>query len=172
MKRRSLLKFAAITGGAAATGALIYSQIPFDEISDEIADLELDFFQQDDKAVLLAVVPVILAGTDLSSKQVINVIKNMDTGIQYLSLQTQKKLRELFDLLANKLGRLMLTGIWASWRSASAEQLIEFLNEWRNSYMDLLQVGYQGLKQLIVGHYYAEPEHWTKIGYPGPPKLI
>ena len=171
MKRRSLLKYSLITGGAVATGSLLYSKIPFDEVYDKISEFDLTFFDQQDLPVLLAIIPVILAGTQLSSKQLVQVIQSMDSGIQLLSLQTQNELRELFDLLSNKLGRVILTGVWASWRTANTTQLIEFLNDWRNSYLDLLQVGYQGLKQLIVGHYYAEPEHWKQIGYPGPPKL-
>jgi len=172
MKRRSLLKYSLITGGAVTTGSLLYSQIPFDEVQNKISELDLTFFDHQDLSVLLAIIPVILAGTQLSSKQLTQVIQSMDSGIQLLSLQTQKELRELFDLLANKLGRVILTGVWASWRTANAAQLIEFLNDWRNSYLELLQVGYQGLKQLVIGHYYAEPEHWKQIGYTGPPKLF
>jgi len=172
MKRRSLLKYSLITGGAVATGSLLYSQISFDQVQDDFSELDLTFFDQQDMPTLLAIIPIILAGTQLSSKQLTQVIQSMDSGIQLLSLQTQKELRELFDLLSNKLGRVILTGVWASWRTANTTQLIEFLNDWRNSYLELLQVGYQGLKQLVVGHYYAEPEHWNQIGYTGPPKLL
>jgi len=172
MKRRSLLKYSLIAGGAAASGALVYSQIPYDEIDQEITQLDFEFFDQQDQIVLTAIIPIMLVGTNQSPKQIAQVIVNMDQAILFLSKQTQKELRELFDLLANKLGRVVLVGIWSSWRTANAEQLIEFLNDWRDSYIDLIQIGYQGLKQLVVGNYYADAESWSQIGYPGPPKLI
>ncbi len=169
VSRRKFLKSSLIAGGVISTGLVFYSQIPADEISDKLATMDLEFFNEDDQIVLMAIVPVILAGTDANAEMVARVIDNMDKGILHLSLKTQKELRELFDLLANKLARAVVVGIWSSWSTATAEDIVKFLISWQNSSLDLLQIGYQGLKQLTLGSYYSELESWPRIGYAGPP---
>lgn len=170
--RRQFLKYSLIAGGTLATGVAFYTQIPTDEIAEKLLNAKLNFFTQDDEYVLMAIVPAILVGTQANSDMVVKVIQNMDSTIQTLPLKTQKELRELFDLLANKLARVTVASVWASWSSATNEEISQFLLSWQNSFIDLLQIGYQGLKQLTLGSYYAESNTWQQIGYSGFPKLI
>ena len=171
VSRRKFLKYSLIAGGTVAAGATFYATIPVDEISQKLKSLDLKFFNDNDEYVLLTIIPVILQGTQADAEVYATVIKNMDDTIQTLPLRVQTELRELMDILASKLARATLIGIWAPWRQASPEQISEFLTSWRNSFIDLLQVGYQGLKSLVLGSYYAESNSWQSIGYMGPPNL-
>ncbi len=43
------------------------------------------------------------------------------------------------------------------------------LDAWRRSRLALLRSGYQALKRLAQATYYASPEVYARVGYPGPP---
>jgi len=55
-------------------------------------------------------------------------------------------------------------------QSAPAEQDAR-LEGWRTSRLDLLRSGYQALKRLAHATYYASPETYALVGYPGPPDV-
>ncbi len=169
--KRTFLKSSFILGGALTVGSLVYWKIPADELLADMKKLPLTFFNSDDQIVLTAIIPVMLAGTDINKKTVVQTILNMDASIQFLSLTDQSELRDLFTMLANKLGRALLAGVWSSWHTATAEDIAQFLADWQNSFLDLLQVGYQGLTQLVMGNYYSESTSWSHLDYPGPPLL-
>ena len=172
INRRTFIKSSLIAGGVIAAGTVFYSQIPVDEISEDLKNSDLKFLTENDVIVLLAIVPVLLHGTDLNPGKIKTVIRNIDANTQILSIKSQSELRELFDLLSGKLGRAMIVGIWSSWQHASTEEINKFLISWQNSFTDLLQVGYQGLKQLVIANYYSDEENWQQIGYAGPPVLF
>lgn len=169
--KRTFLKSSLILSGAVAAGTLVYWKIPADELLSDMEKLPLLFFSDDDQIVLSAIIPVMLDGTSDNKQAVIQTIINMDASIQFLSLSAQSELRDLFNLLANKLGRALLAGVWSSWQRASTEDIVQFLKYWQNSFMDLLQIGYQALTQLVFGNYYSESTSWSQLDYPGPPSL-
>jgi len=45
------------------------------------------------------------------------------------------------------------------------------LEGWRTSRLELLRSGYQAVKRLAHATYYASPETYGLIGYPGPPDV-
>ncbi len=55
-------------------------------------------------------------------------------------------------------------------RSAPAEQDAR-LEAWRTSRLELLRTGYQAVKRLADATYYASPETYALVGYPGPPDV-
>jgi len=126
--------------------------------------------------VLSALIPVMLAGA-LSSRpedaaqQVNRTLSGVETAINGLSLAAQKEIGELFDLLAFPLTRMLAAGLWSPWEEATPANLNAFLESWRHSRFDLLKSGYAALHDLILGTWYAQPESWGAIGYPGPPLL-
>lgn len=127
-------------------------------------------------AVLKALIPVILAGAlpPASSNLdalVVSTIAGVDKAIAGLSLATQKEIGELFDLLAFAPTRMLAAGIWSPWDEARPEAISKFLESWRHSRFDLLKSGYAALHDLIFGAWYARPDTWAAIGYPGPPKV-
>ncbi len=172
VSRRTFIKSSLIAGGVLSAGAIFYSQIPDDEFSIEKQQLNLKFLNESDILVLLALVPVIVAGNELTPEKINNTIKNIDNSILLLSEKTRLELRELFDLLSSKLGRAVIVGIWASWNHAKAEDVVEFLQDWQNSFINLFQIGYLGLKELVCAGYYCEKDNWQQIGYAGPPLLF
>ena len=77
----------------------------------------------------------------------------------------------MFDLLTFPLTRMLAAGLWSPWEEATPASLNAFLDSWRHSRFDLLKSGYAALHDLILGTWYAQPESWAAIGYPGPPLL-
>lgn len=89
-----------------------------------------------------------------------------------LSLAAQKEVGELFGLLVLAPARRMLAGVGKPWREASVAEVTEFLQAWRSSRLNLLQSAYGALHDLTFGAWYARPDTWDAIGYPGPPRGI
>ncbi len=126
------------------------------------------------RAVLAAIVPVMLAGAigqEQSSAAIARTVASVETAIAGLALPTQKEIGQLFDLLSFAPTRILAAGVWADWPQASPEAIGRFLESWRHSRFDLLKSGYAALHNLIFGAWYATPESWPAIGYPGPPEM-
>lgn len=126
------------------------------------------------RAALAAIVPVMLAGAigrEDRSAAIARTVSGVETAIAGLALPTQKEIRQLFDLLSFAPTRLLAAGLWADWPQASPEAIGRFLDSWRHSRFDLLKSGYAALHNLIFGAWYAVPENWPAIGYPGPPEM-
>jgi len=171
MKRRSFLSNVVSVsvlslGGVAAFQ--YYQQSQLVDVQED--DFDYQFLTEQDRILLEVLIPVFVSGLKLSDRVPVNrVTQNIESAIVRLPRRTQLELRELFDLLASVFGRLMLANIWLNWQSASASSLDQFLSNWRDSSIDLLNIAYKGLHKLIVGSVYAEPDVWSEIGYAGPP---
>lgn len=125
-------------------------------------------------AMLAAIVPVMLAGALGSNNRdsaVTRTVSAVETAITGLALPAQKEIGELFDLLAFAPTRLLAAGLWTDWPQATSAEIGSFLDTWRHSRFDLLKSGYAALHDLIFGAWYASPESWPAIGYPGPPEV-
>lgn len=126
--------------------------------------------------VLTALIPVFLAGVlprggATRPELIARTVAGVDKAIAGLALATQKEVGELFDLLSFTPTRIIVAGVWSPWPEASAEAIGRFLESWRNSRFDLLKSGYAALHDLIFSAWYARPDTWTAIDYPGPPKV-
>lgn len=126
--------------------------------------------------VLTAVIPVMLAGalpTDGAAQPDLigRTLAGVERAIAGLAPATQKEIGELFDLLAFPLTRVLAAGIRSPWPQATPQAIGNFLESWRHSRFDLLKSGYAALHDLIFGAWYARPDTWGAIGYPGPPKV-
>ncbi len=126
--------------------------------------------------VLTALIPVFLAGVlprggATRPELIARTVAGVDKAIAGLALATQKEVGELFDLLSFTPTRMIVAGIWSPWPEASPEAIGRFLESWRNSRFDLLKSGYAALHDLIFSAWYARPDTWTAIDYPGPPKV-
>ncbi|WP_196138834.1 hypothetical protein [Aliikangiella sp. G2MR2-5] len=167
MQRRELIKAGVgvavlMLGGGGAYQVYQQSQLDYSGLDD------LSFLSKDDQLVLIVLFPVICS--DLPEE--INVeltLKKIDQAIDRLPQSTQDELKDLFGLLSSLIGRLVIAGLWENWQNSSRSELHNFLKKWRKSPLALLQKAYIGLCQLIWGSIYSQPEHWTAIGYSGPP---
>ncbi len=173
--RRQILKGAAATSLVAVTGVSIW-QLSLSESQQLIEDDAYDyqFLTLDDRYVLFAIIPAMLgqALEKLEEKDfAMRLMQQIDQAIDFVTQSSQDELRQLFDLLANQLSRAYLAGVWSSWSRANVAAVSEFLNDWRTSFMNLLRSGYLGLHQIVMGAFYAQPQSWKAIDYPGPPKM-
>jgi len=130
--------------------------------------LETEFLTGDDQLLLAVLIPVMVG--DLSTEpDMKHTLLNIDNAAILLPQRTQTELRQLFDLLGSAVGRLLLAGLWLNWQRSDAKKVSQFLHDWRESQLELLQRAYIGLRQIIIGSVYSEVSQWSAIGYPGAP---
>ncbi len=84
----------------------------------------------------------------------------------------QAELEQLLDMLENRLGLLVLTGSMTPLMMRKPDELIDMLEYWRNSFMELMVTAYQGLRELVLASYYSCPEHWNRLNYAKPTFLV
>jgi hypothetical protein len=174
--RRELLKWALIGGAGLATGCVRVGGAAREATPFEDNEHPYGFLTEEDRIIVAAIVPVMLAEAlpptgDQREQSLREIVRGVDYAIGLLTDATREELRDLFDVLGNALGRVVLAGIWSGWASAKPDDVAEFLDGWRNAYLDLLRQGYQGLHELIMAAWYGNPASWAAIGYPGPPRL-
>ena len=169
MKRRKLLK-TLLAGSVFGLGGVTAFQWYQQSNIETHQFFKGAFLSEDDQTLLSVFVPVIAASMP-DKPDLKTAIYNIDQTISLLPLRTQAELRELLDLLASGFGRLVIAGVWLSWQSSSQDSVHQFLQDWREHTLQLLQQAYVGLHQLITGAIYAEQESWEAIGYPGPLKI-
>jgi len=127
------------------------------------------------REVLAAIAPVLLAGALPEGAQraeaVGAVVDGVEQAVAGLPPHLRGELDQLFMLLTFGPTRLLVAGVGAPWRRAAAADIAGFLESWRTSWLALLQSGYQALHELIMAAWYARPESWPALHYPGPPAL-
>ena len=123
------------------------------------------------RSMFLAIVPVMLSGM-LGDKDepVEHVVDGVERAVAGLSSAAQAELAELFGLLGFYPARKLMTGI-GEWHLATQADVESFLNRWRYHRFALFQGAYAALHDLVLGAWYAQPDSWESIGYPGPPEV-
>lgn len=134
------------------------------------------WLQQDDRHLLQAIIPVMLAGAlpldkDERRHTINEIITGFDLSIAYFPPVVRDEIRKLLWLLEFPVTRSLLAGIWSAWHKADASNITRWLKSWQHSRFDLFRVGYAALHDLIAGAWYANPRSWQRINYPGPPAL-
>ncbi|EKT4481732.1 twin-arginine translocation pathway signal protein [Pseudomonas putida] len=161
MHRRDFMRFSfgasAFLAGASLVGC-----------SAQTAATGYQVLRDDDLPLLRALIPVVLAGTQVAE---IAVLRSLDHKLAALSPEMLKLTRQLLDVLSLPLTRGPLTGVWGAWEQASPAQVTAFLQRWQDSSMNLLRMGHASLLQLLQMAWYERPESWAACGYPGPPKI-
>ena len=158
--RRSFLKLGLAAGTALAAGGGMLAFVGRDAEADR-------------GTVLAAVVPAVLGDALPSTRAqaVARTVHAVETAIAGLSPAAQAELAQLFMLLASAPGRTLLAGVGSPWAQASTDEVGAFLARWRHHRLAMLRSGYQALHDLVAGAWYAMPEAWGPIGYPGPPRV-
>lgn len=139
-------------------------------------DTSLRVLDGDAQAILLAIVPVMLAGAlpvavDAKRLAVADTVRGIDVAIAGLSPSAQEELRQLFALLALPPARLAIARVSEPWSQASEADVRACLDRFRGSSLTLLRSAYGALHQLTFAAWYGNPVSWPRIGYPGPPEL-
>jgi hypothetical protein len=92
----------------------------------------------------------------------------VDAAIAAFPPAVRGELADLLGLLASAPGRLTFAGLAADWPEASVAELQAMLEGWRFSSLALRQQAYHALRELTNAAYYADPQAWAALGYPGP----
>ena len=126
--------------------------------------------------VLHALIPALLEGAlpqggEARSTAIAQTAATVQEAIRRLAPEAQQELGQLFALLASAPGRRLLAGVPAPWEHASVSHVTAFLQSWRTHRLGLMRSGYGALHDLVLGSWYAEPAHWSSIGYAGPRPL-
>lgn len=129
-----------------------------------------EVFSAQEAAVLLAIAnrmvperPRFPRPADLALPQKMDAIAAMADPI------TQQELRRLVRLFESALAGFVLDGQPRLFTASSPAQQDRRLHAWARSRVGVRRTGYRALKHLVYGAYYASPESWSAIGYPGPP---
>ncbi|MEH8022226.1 hypothetical protein [Rheinheimera metallidurans] len=123
--------------------------------------------------VLSALLPALLYGalpkdTTLAQHELARTQTAITDFMPYLPVSQQQELVDLFALLANRISQLALSGHITALPQLSVNQRLALLASWRDSYLLVLQQAYHGLRELLYGAYYGQPEHWLPIAYTAP----
>lgn len=168
--RRRLLKFG-------LAGAVVLAVVPL-LVRREDRKLAAGFLQLREADVDLwrALIPALLAGSlpaDAAAREplVVEILHRIDGAIALLKPSLRKATIEMLDFVEMAPARGLSGGFWGDWREASVEDATRVLDSWSGSRLELLRACYRSLHDLVMGSWYAMPQSWAAVGYPGPPVL-
>ena len=78
---------------------------------------------------------------------------------------------KLLLLFENALAGLVFDGRARPFTRLPPEAQDQVLAHWRDSRLAVRRSGYAALRKLTQAAWYAAPEAWPDVGYPGPPQL-
>ena len=120
------------------------------------------------RALLDGTLPTEAAAQQTAINGLLDRINDLTMG---LPPHVQSELSQLLSLLDSTAGRVELVGLGTDWASASVAQISTALQGLRESRMALREQTYSALHDIIGGSYFAGPENWPFMGYPGPRKI-
>jgi hypothetical protein len=167
--RRQLLVRGLTAGAVLALAGLAYECIP--ERGPGDPRYRFAFLDDEDRAIVAAIAPVMLAGALRGSDAVMHVVRGTDVAIAGLPPAVQAQLRQLFGILRFPPARMLAAGIWRPWHEASQAQVAHFLQSWRYSPITTLRGAYDAMHQLVMAAWYGSDASWPATGYPGPPSV-
>jgi hypothetical protein len=123
--------------------------------------------------VLSALLPALLYGAlpedaTLAAAELARTQTAIDDFLPFLPFRQQQELHQLFNILANRVSQLGFTGHLTHLPGLTISQRLTLLDSWRDSYLAVLQQAYHGLRELLYGAYYGQPEHWQSVNYAAP----
>jgi hypothetical protein len=163
MQRRQFIMLGLAAGATLATGVSLYPLVVADQQKRrDAAALVLDAILP---ALLLGALPADPQQQQVALEQTRNAALEF---LPFLPKRTQAELSQLFLLLSQQLTRLALTGHLLAIGELTIAQRLQLLEDWRTSYLALLQQAFNGLRALLLGAYYGQPAQWPALGYQPP----
>ncbi|MEO8155598.1 MAG: hypothetical protein ABI605_21230 [Rhizobacter sp.] len=98
-------------------------------------------------------------------------LQRLDDALGAFPPTVQAELSQLLAILSAGPGRIALAGLHTAWPEASIAQVQASLQEMRTSSLALRQQAYHALRDLTNAAYYADPQAWATLGYPGPREI-
>lgn len=99
----------------------------------------------------------------------VDVAGKADAFLEPLDAGSAKELKQLLALFENALFSLATLGPPTPFTQQTPAQQDRHLAAWAGSRLAVRRTGYQALKRLACAIYYASPEVYASVGYPGPP---
>lgn len=164
MERRTFLTTALVGSAALALGVNLY----------EADHIKVNKALDSEHRLLFSVLlPVFLDGAlpEVEKLRIEAQNRTLDAiahTILLLPEDGQAELEQLLGMLENRLGLLVLTGSMTPLMMRKPDELIDMLEYWRNSFLELMVTAYQGLRELVLASYYSSPEHWSRLNYAKP----
>ena len=125
------------------------------------------------REVFAAVARAVLEGSlpdDASQRTAVlqSHLQRLDDVLVAFPSAVQAELSQLLAILAAAPGRVTLAGLSVPWAQATVPQLQAALQGMRTSSLGVRQQAYHALRDLTNAAYYADPQAWRALGYPGP----
>ena len=98
-------------------------------------------------------------------------LQRLEATVARMPAAVQAELDEMVLMLLSSPGRLGLAGLRPPWNSASTAQVQEALQGSRMSTLNVRQQIFHALRDLSNAAYFAAPQSWAALGYPGPLKV-
>jgi hypothetical protein len=101
----------------------------------------------------------------------ITIAERVDAQMATAPPEVRADFGKLLLLFENALAGFVLDGRPKPFTRLSPEAQDDVLADWRDSRLVVRRSGYAILRKLTQAAYYAAPDGWADIGYPGPPQI-
>lgn len=122
-------------------------------------------------AAAARIVPGDGAGPKWPTAEALDCAGKIDALMARVHPDVGNDFRRLLRLLESSAFGALQAGSPRPFTQASPAEQTARLEGWRTSRLDLLRSGYQAVKRLAHASYYASPETYALVGYPGPPDV-
>jgi len=125
------------------------------------------------RAVFAAVARAVLDGAlpaappDAHASALEAHLQRLDGTLGGLAPHARSEVSQLVALLSAAPGRMALCGLDDDWAVADVSAVQAALQAMRTSSLDLRQQAYHALRDLTNAAYFADPQTWPLLGYPG-----
>ena len=131
---------------------------------------KLQVLDQRTFSILVAVADRIApAGGGFPSAEELQVAEKIDGLLARMDPAVGGEIKQVLLLLENALAGLVFDGRTKPFTRMMPEAQDDALRSWQNSRLDVRRTAYTALHGLCAAAYYASPEIYPLVGYPGPP---
>jgi Gluconate 2-dehydrogenase subunit 3 len=105
------------------------------------------------------------------SAEALQCAEKVDTIMAELHPKAAAEFKKLLHVFESGMTGLFSIASPTTFTGATEADQDRRLQAWRRSRVALFRSGYQAMKRLSVATYYASPETYAHVGYPGPPVI-
>ncbi len=169
LTRRTLLRYGLGGALALAAGGLGLALFPGQSRAPR---RPLQALTERDYAILAAIADRLCPGAPgLPSAGELDVAGHVDALMARLHPADVAEFQQLLALFENALVRALLHGSPVPFSRAAPAVQDASLEAWRTSALPFRRLAFKALRGLVAATYWAQPETWPHIGYPGPPRF-